>query len=66
MEPRNRSDVMKNDPRNTAAKSNIETLSQNEIDAVSGGSFSLARPGQMDANWMNRTTGPLKDGYVRA
>jgi len=41
-----------------------KTMSENEIDAVSGGSFALARPGEPHAGWYNRPRGPLAGGYV--
>ena len=59
---------MKSDSRTTAVntKSSTETMSQAEIDAVSGGSFALARPGETNAGWYARSTGPLIGGYRTA
>lgn len=54
---------MKTDPRSTA-ETNAKTMSQDEIDAVAGGSFALARPGETNAGWYNRPRGPLAGGYV--
>ncbi len=42
----------------------VEELSEVEVDAVSGGSFKLANPGQINPNFFNRPAGPLKGGYV--
>lgn len=56
---------MKTDPRSTTpANADIKTMSENEIDAVGGGSFALARPGETNAGWYNRPRGPLAGGYV--
>lgn len=42
----------------------VEELSEIEVDAISGGSFKLANPGQVNPNFFNRVVGPLKGGYV--
>lgn len=44
----------------------LQELSLDEIETVSGGSFAIARPGQVNAAFFGRQTGPMAGGYVFA